>query len=156
MAISETFGILFKTHKDQCKLLVETLFGQLLPDYLSEGKPDIKKKFALFVIVDLIEHLGLDRIEESQFKGCFQTLALHSQHPSPVLRQACCYGFGIIAQVGGSVFGQYAQEIINLLIQAIQIPKGSQDEELYVHCKDNAISSLGKILKYQGSSIPNA
>lgn len=27
IAISETFGVLFKTHKDQCKLLVETLFA---------------------------------------------------------------------------------------------------------------------------------
>ena len=86
IAISETFGVLFKTHKDQCKLLVETLFGQLLPDYLSEGKPDIKKKFALFVIVDLIEHLGLDRIDEAQFKGCFEILVIHAQHPNPVLR----------------------------------------------------------------------
>ena len=85
IAISETFGVLFKTHKDQCKLLVETLFGSLLPDYLSEGKPDIKWKFALFVIVDLIEHLGIDRIDENQFKGCFDTLIFHSSHPNPVL-----------------------------------------------------------------------
>ena len=57
-----------------------------MPDYLSEGKPDIKKKFALFVIVDLIEHLGLDRIDENQFKGCFEILVVHALHPNPVLR----------------------------------------------------------------------
>jgi len=67
MAISETFGILFKTHKDQCKKLVETLFSDLLPNYLSESAVFVKKKFALFVIVDLIEHLGLERIAENQF-----------------------------------------------------------------------------------------
>ena len=30
---------------------------------------------------------------------------------------------------------------------------GTQDKELYHHAKDNAVSSLGKVLKYQPNSI---
>ena len=108
LAISETFGSLFMTHNDQCGLLVKTLFEQLLPVYLGDGAQYIKKKFALFVIDDLIEHLGLGRIDEGQFAGCFSTLISYSKDPNPVLRQACNYGFGIIARVGGTHFQQYA------------------------------------------------
>ena len=41
-AISETFGILFKTHKLHCKDLLVTLFDDLLPNYLQETSPFVK------------------------------------------------------------------------------------------------------------------
>jgi len=51
--------------------------------------------------------------------------------------------------VGGNLFANYGPKIIELLVQAIAFPRGSQDEELFTHCRDNAISSLGKCLKHQ-------
>ncbi len=51
------------------------------------------------------------------------------------------------------MFAQYSSQIIEVLINAINYPKGTQDEELFGHCKDNAISSLGKCLKNQMRNI---
>lgn len=154
IAISETFGVLFQTHKDQCKTLVDTLFSQLLPDYLGDNKPFVKKKFALFVIVDLIEHLGLERIA-LQFEDCFKTLLHYSQNLNPVLRQACLYGFGIIAIHGGDAFASFVGPVIESLKFGIEIQLGTQDQTLFWHARDNAVSSLGKVLKYQAKFVAN-
>lgn len=153
LAISETFGSLFMTHQDQCGLLVKTLFDELLPVYLGDGAQFIKKKFALFVIVDLVEHLGLGRIDETQFAGCFSTLLAYSKDPNPVLRQACNYGFGIIARVGGTHFQQYSNDILEALRHSIEMSLGTQDKDAYNHARDNAISSLGKVLEAQSAVL---
>lgn len=32
--------------------------------------------------------------------------------------------------------------------KAVLIEQGDQNKELYLHCRDNAISTIGKIIKY--------
>lgn len=156
IAISETFGVLFQTHKECCQKLVETLFTQLLPIYLGADSQFIKKKFALFVIVDLIEHLGLERIDEQQFKGCFDTLLTYAKSDNPILRQACNYGFGIIAKFGGEYFGQYTSQVEEALNYSIEMKLGTQKKDQFHHAYDNALSSLGKVLKYQSNFLSDS
>jgi len=84
-AISETFGILFKTHKMHCSQLLKTLLEDLLPNYLQETSPFVKQKFAIFIIVDLLEHLGNEYLAE-HFESCFQTLLKYSKSENPVFR----------------------------------------------------------------------
>lgn len=37
----------------------------------------------------------------------------------------------------------------------IEVQLGTQDQTLFWHARDNAVSSLGKVLKYQSKFVPN-
>jgi hypothetical protein len=36
---------------------------------------------------------------------------------------------------------------LNALLEAVKIPKGSEKEKTYGHCRDNGIAAMGKIIK---------
>ena len=151
-AISETFGILFKTHKLHCKELLVTLFGDLLPNYLQEDSPFVKQKFALFVIVDLLEHLGYENLGD-QFKSCFETLLRYSKSDNAVYRQAANYGFGIAAKFCPEGFKEYKDQVLECLKYGIDYPKNESSTSEFHHARDNSLSALGKIMKFFADDI---
>lgn len=59
-SIEGIFGALFKSHSSLCGKLLETLFSDFIPVYLDKEAPFIKQKFALYVIVDVLEYLGFE------------------------------------------------------------------------------------------------
>ena len=71
---------------------------------------------------------------------------------SCVLRQAACYGLGIFAENTPvrSVTPDLVLSWLQGLIEASKMAKGSEKEKTYGHCRDNAIASLGKVIKTQG------
>jgi hypothetical protein len=146
IAISEIFGALFKTHKAQCGALCKTLFDDILPNYLQDDSPDIKKRFSLYIIVDMIEYLKYDYLED-KFEHLMKFLMEYSSSEVTVLRQSAIYGLGMAATHCRGHFFPYIKESIQLLKNACDWEQGDQDKEEYLNCKDNAISSLGKIIK---------
>ena len=123
------------------------LFKDIMPVYLKEDSPFIKKKFAMYILVDMIENLGYENIAE-QFPSMMQTLMAFTQQTTTVLRQSACFGIGMAAKHCPEGFKEYLSDCIDLLKNAVKIEKGDQDKEEYLHCKDNAISSIGKIIKH--------
>jgi len=97
LTVSEAFGSLFKTHKNHCGQLLVTLFNDLLPSYLDEKAAFVKQKFALYIVVDLVEHLGLE-ILGPKYEDCFHVIERSSKSMNPVIRQAGVYGLGISSQ----------------------------------------------------------
>lgn len=146
ISISEIFGALFQTHRQYCGALCQTLFDDLLPKYLAEDSPAIKKRFSLYVIVDMIEHLEYDYIK-NQFEPLVKFLLEYASCEITVLRQSALYGLGMTAIHCREAFRTYLEEAIILLKQAVEIEQGDQDKEEYLHCRDNAISSIGKIIR---------
>lgn len=73
ISISEIFGALFKTHREYCGALCQTLFTDMLPQYLDEESDSIKKRFSLYVIVDMIEFLEYEYIKD-QFEPMMKYL----------------------------------------------------------------------------------
>ena len=84
-----------------------------------------------------------------------QTVCRFANNKSASLRQASAYGIGVIAQHGGTSFTSYSEICLNALDQAINFPmseavaKKNEKKTQFNHARDNAIASLGKILKYQ-------
>jgi importin-5 len=150
LAISETFGALFKTHKNHCKELLNSMFTSLLPQYLDEGAPFVKQKFALYIVVDLVEYLGYEYLGE-KIDDCYQVIQKYTQESNPIYRQAGVYGLGITAVNGGEFFSKVGEQTIELLKKAILIERGSQDKVEFLHAKDNAISAMAKVMKHQFS-----
>ena len=96
IAISEIFGSLFRTHKEHCGALCKTLFDDILPEYLREDSPYIKKRFSLYIIVDMIEFLQYDYIQ-NQFDPLMNFLLQYSSSDVTILRQSALYGLGMAA-----------------------------------------------------------
>lgn len=97
IAICEIFGSLFKTHKQFCGKLLETLFTNMIPVFLEPTAEFIKKKFALYILCDILEQLNED-IPSEQFSYIMQQLMSYAQQDITVLRQSACFATGVAAK----------------------------------------------------------
>lgn len=70
---------------------------------------------------------------------------------SPEVRQAACYGLGVLGQFGGEQYAQSCAEGIPRLVQVISDPNSRDDEN--INATENAISAVTKILKYNNYSL---
>jgi hypothetical protein len=107
LAAAELVGMLFKTHKMMVAELVNTLRTKTLTDAF---KSEVQKrlKFGLFILDDMIEHLGYTYFSPQDYGTIVNTICSFANNKSASLRQASAYGIGVIAQHGGEGFIPYA------------------------------------------------
>jgi len=160
LSIAEIMGILFKTHGPLCTPLITELFANILPPALASSEKQ-KTKFGLFVMDDMVEFLGPEllgphyvTVAKEIIKFCTSTTA--------AVRQAASYGIGIMAEKAGPHFAQIANDCLTGLKLAIefQMPASVKEKKTkvkqFMHAKDNAVSALGKIIKFQSSNVDSA
>lgn len=156
LSVAELLGILFKTHAQLCGPLLDGLFAKTLRETVSSPIKQ-KKKFALFILDDMVEFLGQGIGEK--FTDVSQALLAFANNQSPALRQASVYGIGLMAQNCGPLFASVSSNSLQQLKVAIEIEKPAKDaagknkEKQWRHARDNAISALGKVIRYQSESI---
>lgn len=151
-AISEVFGILFKTHKESCLDIVEFLYVQVFGKLLDVGTRDEDHKFVIFVIDDILEFLG-QGIVGDKWGNLGEVLVRFSCDPHDAVRQAAVYGLGIFAENSKTEgFEQWTQIVMQKLEQAITFPIG-KSVKTHGHARDNAIASVGKLLKFHYSHL---
>lgn len=146
IAISEVFGILFKTHKNLCLDIVDFLCTKVFGKLLDPNTRDEDHKFVIFVIDDILEYLGQDLVAD-KWDSFGEVLIKFSCDPHDAVRQAAVYGIGVYAEnskVEG--FAQWTQTLLAHLEKAITFPVG-KSVKTHGHARDNAISSLGKLIK---------
>ena len=89
--------MLFKTHKDMTLPLANYIITTILPSILKTGQSDNTYKLAIFMIDDMVEHLGYERLQENWFY--FSTVLVNfTREKNCEIRQAACYGLGILAE----------------------------------------------------------
>ncbi|CAG9316104.1 unnamed protein product [Blepharisma stoltei] len=151
-AISEVIGAIFKTHKDLSLSIVQFLILHVFPKFLTNESSDEDHKFVIFVIDDVIEFLGQGLVENS-WNALGEALIKFAADPNDAVRQAACYGLGIYAVNSNvSTFQQWTGHILTVLEQAIRIPVGKRVKS-HGHAKDNAIASIGRLIKYQHANL---
>lgn len=64
VALGDLMGILFKTHKELTLSIVYELYRNVLSFALQENQSEQMHKFAIFVIDDMIEFLGIELIPD--------------------------------------------------------------------------------------------
>lgn len=79
-----------------------------------------KKKFALFVMDDMVEFLGVDMLGADRYNQVVQQIVLHCEHPLAAVRQAAAYGAGIVAQHSGAQFAGLSQQILSGIEKAVK------------------------------------
>lgn len=148
VAISELIGQLFKTHKTMTLRLANFLICTILPKVFIPGQRENMLKFGIFLIDDMVEFLGYELLN-AHWASFSTILVTYTNEKSCVLRQAACYGLGVFAErtPNNVLNGEAIQIWMNALIESIKIPKGSEKEKTYGHCRDNGVAALGKIIK---------
>jgi importin-5 len=151
-SISEVFGVLFKTHKNSCLEIVDFLYVQVFGRLLAPDTRDEDHKFVIFVIDDILEFLGQELVKE-KWNNFGEVLVKFACDPHDAVRQAAVYGLGVFAQFTSvDSFAPWSSPIMEKLEAAITLPPGKSIKS-HGNARDNAIASVGKLIKYQSSSL---
>lgn len=151
--ISETIGVLFKTHKDVSDDIINVILTKVLPKYLNAKASDFESKMALYIIDDMIEFLGSEKLPLNIWNDIFKAITSLAVSSNNAVRQAACYGIGIFAKFTKNNFDAYANDILNALKSALKFtPDDPEEEEEWGLAHDNIIASFGKLLFYQNNS----
>lgn len=117
-----------------------------------------KTKFGLFILDDMVEFLGPNLLGAQYFQVA-QQIIKHCNSTVAAVRQAASYGIGIMAEKSGAAFQTIANDALMGLKLAIefQMPASVQEKKTKVkqfnHARDNAVSALGKIIKFQSGFV---
>ena len=85
VAAAELMGALFKSHKEFVGSLVQRLRNEIIPACFSSQEQK-RFKFALFILDDMIEHLGPSYFPAEDFQSIVQAICGFAGHTSAALR----------------------------------------------------------------------
>ena len=155
-SFSEFFGVLFDTHKNYTLEFVDKIIKEYLPKYFKENASNFEKNLGVLLVGDMAEFLQQDIIGNIWDDICV-ILVKYANNSDDEVRNSACYGLGAFAQSTKNNFEKYYKDIVTFLISAINMPINknlSKDEKnAKQFAKDNGVSALGKMLKYQGQSL---
>jgi len=128
--------------------LANFLISTVLPKVFIPGQRENMLKFGIFLIDDMVEYLGYELLN-AHWASFSTILVTYTNEKSCVLRQAACYGLGVFAErtPNNVLNGEAILVWTNALIESIKIPKGSEKEKTFGHCRDNGVAAIGKIIK---------
>ena len=151
-SFSEFFGVLFDTHKQYTLEIVDKIIKEYLPKYFKDNSSSFEKSLGLLLIDDMAEFLQQDIVGNIWDDIC-KILIKYSTNKDDEVRNTACYGLGVFSQFTKKDYSKYYKDILTNLVSAINIPIDKQlpkaDKQSKQYAKDNAVSALGKILKYQ-------
>ena len=155
-SFSEFFGVLFDTHKNYTLEFVDKIIKEYLPKYFKENASNFEKNLGVLLVGDMAEFLQQDIIGNIWDDICV-ILVKYANNSDDEVRNSACYGLGAFAQSTKNNFEKYYKDIVTVLISAINMPIDknlSKDEKnAKQFAKDNGVSALGKILKYQDQAL---
>ena len=157
-SLSDFFGALFETHKNLTLELVEKIIKDYLPIYFRDNSSNFEKTLGLLLVDDMAEFLQQDLLNNiwNDIKGIMLKYSSHSDYE---VRNAACYGLGVFSQYTKNNFLNYGKDIISAVSKVIKAPIDKKlnktEKENIKFARDNAVSALGKIIKYHGHEFPN-
>jgi len=107
----------------------------------------------------MVEHLGPSYFSAEDFQSIVSAICGFSNHTSAALRQASAYGIGVIATNAGDSFPAYSDLCLQSLRSGVEFPvtpkiQGKKEKlTMYHHARDNAIASIGKVIKFQTAIV---
>ena len=140
------------THKEEFVSQVPIVLDTIVNPYLSSDKG--YQKVALLVIAGLIECLTVEKLGVDLYKSFAAIFIEFTTRPDNELRQVACYGIGSLSKGGATIFGEIAAQCLTALAAAIEFKDDTKNKYTFNVARDSAISSIGKILKYQATTIP--
>eukprot|EP01088_Endostelium_zonatum_P019405 TRINITY_DN6679_c0_g1_i2.p1 TRINITY_DN6679_c0_g1~~TRINITY_DN6679_c0_g1_i2.p1 ORF type:complete len:1118 (-),score=296.19 TRINITY_DN6679_c0_g1_i2:148-3501(-) len=147
--LADVLGKLLKWNGPQFVPIYGQEFSLFNAQLLANTSSAVERQVGICIFDDLIEFGGAAAL---QYIGTF--LPLVSEYigdESPNVRQAAVYGMGICAQNGGDIFGLVARQVLERLLMVARLPT-ARDEDNNV-CTENAISAIGRVVRYQAAKL---
>jgi hypothetical protein len=150
---ADLIGILFKTHKELTLEIVTKITTDILPKYFRTDASVFEIKMGIFIVDDLIEFLGQDILNHI-WDDLAKIVIGFNTHNSIEIRRAASYGVGVFAIHTKNGFNKYSNDCIVALVNGLNFKKKeNDDEDQFEGARDNATSSIGKIIKNQTNNI---
>ena len=158
-SLSDFFGALFETHKNLTLELVDKIIKEYLPIYFRDDSSNFEKTLGLLLLDDMAEFLQQDLLNNI-WEQIQQIMIKYSDHSNYEVRNAACYGLGVFSQFTTKNYLNYGQKILPAVMNVIKLPMDKKtlnqtDKENFKFARDNAVSALGKIIKYHGKEFPS-
>ena len=127
---------------------------EVLQKYFNEKASNFEKKMGLFIMDDMVEFLGQELLGQIWPDIC-KTLISYVDNHSPELRQASSYGLGEFIKHTNNDYPKYDKDILNILYKGLEVSFDGQLEDEYQVTLDNAVTAIGKLIKYRGKEYSN-
>lgn len=151
---AELIGALFATHKEETIPLAKMIYRDILPKVLEENQSPKIHKFGLFLIDDMIEHLGVELIPD-EWPHLAEALTKFASSPAPEVRQPAAFGISVLAQRSSDIFREKSNFYLEVLYNALHVKQRESDtDKSYGYAKDNVIAAVGNIIKCQAQNLP--
>lgn len=151
---AELIGALFATHKEETIPLAKMIYRDILPKVLASDQSSKIHKFGLFLIDDMIEHLGVELIPD-EWPHLADALTKFASDPYPEVRQPAAFGISVLAQKSSDIFKEKSNLYLEVLYNALQISQRKEDtDKSYGYARDNIVSAVGNIIKCQAENLP--
>jgi len=148
--IADVIGFLFKTHRELSGDIVNKVLTEMLPKYFRQGASNFEIKMGIFIADDMIEYLGQEYLK-GIWNDLVKAVVNFCDSTDNSIRQAACYGVGVIAQHTKFDFNLYLNSCLDSLLKALAIQPSENEEYEWGLARDNAVAALGKIIKHQGT-----
>jgi hypothetical protein len=157
-SLSDFFGALFETHKNLTLELVDKIIKEYLPIYFRDDSSNFEKTLGLLLLDDMAEFLQQDLLNNI-WEQIQQIMIKYSDHNHYEVRNAACYGLGVFSQFTTQNYLNFGPNILTAIMKVIKLPidkkiLNQSDKENFKFARDNAVSALGKIIKYHGQEFP--
>ena len=107
------------------------------------------------MLIDILEFLGAERIDKNSWNIISKNILILTSHSDYDIKHAAVYGIGIMGKKGGNLYSVYSNHCLNSLNNVFVELSGEKKKKSKVDILDLTISSLGKIIFHQFSSIPS-
>jgi hypothetical protein len=147
--IGEVIGKLAKTHKANIlRSFSETLFPIAIQLMHPQKQPH-DRQIGLCMLDDMLEHC--EGAALPLYQVFLPGMVNYLTDSNPSVRQAAVFGIGLCAQFGGPSMGTIIPDIFRRLDSVIKHNESRSAEN--VHATENAISAVGKIIRFQAAAI---
>lgn len=153
LEIANVFGILFDTHRQDSLAMFQHIYQNHISMSFNNDQHIKAIHYGIFLVDDSLEYLG-EFLGENTVVTFLEILLKYSLHEKLEIRQSAIFGVGLIAQLLKENFKTYFDQVTDVVTKAVNIPKGENDMNRgYMACKENAVSTFGKILFSMWSSL---
>lgn len=147
LEIANLLGKIFESHKEVSLGIFNHLYTNHIIPCL-QGEPNsVNIQYGIFLIDDALEHIGTS-IKGEALENFYHILIKYTSHNELDIRQSSVFGLGLLAQSMGASFDALFENSMKVVSQCIEMPKKEKELEYkFYMCKDNSISTFGKLIK---------
>lgn len=147
-ALTDVIGAVFKTHSYMTAGVLNKLSAEVIPGMIN-SKEKVLQRAVLFIIDDAVEYLSQSHAT-GKWDEVISILLCFAADSDDETRQAAVYGLGAYS-MACSDFSQRSSVILNALWSSLNVD--SKRIKTKGLAKDNSISAISKIIKFQSSCI---